>query len=69
MLQILLKGFHKREDRDWTWKGESRKQKIHLLWQLEVQKLFSVKLCGRTSVGRNLLVNPEKYVNKVMAIF
>lgn len=63
ILQILLKGFHKREEGDWTWKGESRRQKIHLLGQLEAQKLFSVKLCGRISAVRNLLVNPEKYVN------
>lgn len=48
---------------------ERRKQKIHLLWQLEAQKLFSVKLCGRTSIVRNLLVTPEKYVNKDTVVF
>lgn len=53
----------------WRLDMEGRKQKINLFWQLEAQKLFSVKLCGRTFILRNLFVNPEKYVNKVMVLF
>lgn len=65
VMQNVSNGFPQKQR--WILDLERRKQKIHLLWQLELQKLFSAKLCGKASIVRDLLLDPEIPMNKVMA--